>query len=310
MAGKLGLSDSEARVAVVIPCFNDGATVEEAAASVLAGAPAVELVIVDDGSTDSETVDVLKRLEESGIAVIRQQQNSGPSVATMKGFLATSARYFMRFDADDVLEPGALEDLANTLDRSPHAAAVWGDVQTFGITSFRIPGVRAMDAWLLTYTNCITGGGTLVRRDAIAEAGGWQLKEGWEDWDLWMSLAERGYEGLYVPRVVFRYRREEDGRHAASLSAAESHYADLCRRHQALFTARSGNRRNSTAPRALKTLVPLVDSVPGIPRLTKIHACELLARLLWAGGVRGTMPMIIQASRIRLRRLWRSVVTK
>lgn len=299
MAEKSRISYPEARVSVVIPCFNDGATVEEAASSVLAGAPAVELVIVDDGSTDPETAEALKRLEESGVAVIHQQ-NSGPSAATMKGFQATSARYFMRFDADDVLEPGALDDLADVLDGSPRASVVWGDVQTFGITSFRIPGVRGMDPWLLTYTNCITGGGTLVRRDAIAAAGGWQVKDGWEDWDLWLSLVERGYEGLYVPLVVFRYRREEHGRHASSLSGAESHYADLRHRHRVLFTARAGNRRTSKAPRALKLLVPLADSVPGVSRLTKIHLCELLARLFWGGGITGTFPMVVQASVIRL----------
>ncbi len=290
---------------MVIPCFNHGATVEEAASSVLAGAPVVELVVVNDGSTDPETVEALKRLEESGIAVVHLEQNRGPSAAMMKGFEVTSARYFMQFGADDVLEPGAVEDLADVLDENPGTSVVWGDVQTFGITTFRIQGVRAMDAWLLTYVCCIFGGGTLVRRDAIADVGGLREVERWEDWDLWMSLAERGYEGRYVPRTVFRYRRTGLGRNASSSPGAESYYAVLRQGHPALFASRAENRRKSNAPRALKVLVPMADSVPGVSRLTKIHLCELLARLLWGGGVGGTIPMVIQATLIRLRRLSR-----
>ena len=57
--------------------------------------------------------------------------------------------------------------LADALDATPRAAAAWGDVQTFGATSFRIPGIRALDPWLVTYTNCITGSGVLMRRTAL-----------------------------------------------------------------------------------------------------------------------------------------------
>ena len=83
----------------------------------------------------------------------------------MTGLAATSAPYVMRFDADDVLEPGALTALAAALDARPEAVAAWGDVQTFGLTTFRIPGLRALDPWLVTYVNCITGSGNLIRRD-------------------------------------------------------------------------------------------------------------------------------------------------
>lgn len=295
-------AERAASISVAIPCFNDGETVEAAAASVLAGATTVELVVVDDGSTDAETRSALKRLEGRGLRVIRQQR-MGPSAATMSGFRATSSDYFMRFDADDLLEPLALEDLARSLDANPRAAIAWGDVQTFGVTDFRIPGIRAMDPWFVTYTNCVTGAGWLTRRDAIIAIGGWQVNDGWEDWDLWMSLAERGYEGIYVPRVVFRYRRERARRHAESLVWADAYYADLRRRHQALFVDRAKHRRASDAPWILRVLAPMIDSVPGLPRLTKIHICELLGRLFWGAGVRATIPMIVQASRIRMQRV-------
>ena len=56
------------------------------------------------------------------------------------------------------------------------------------------------------------------------------------------------------------------------------------------------------APRALKLSVGLVEGIPGVSRLAKIHLSELLTHLLWNGGVRMTVPMVAQAVRLRLRR--------
>lgn len=288
-----------ARVAIVVTCFDDGETLGETVASIRSGAPTAELVIVDDGSGDELTLRVLGQLEEDGVRVIHQV-NGGPAAAGMAGVEATSAPYVMRFDADDLLEPGAADALADALDRAHGAVAAWGDIQTFGVSTFRIHGVHAMDAWLITYTNCITGAGTLLRREALIEAGGWQIREGWEDWDLWMALTERGHEGIYVPRDVFRYRRDRGGRHAESLANAENHYAELRRRHPVLFAGRAENRKRSKAPRALKILVSAAESVPGIPRLTRIHLCEFLTRLFLGAGVRATAPMLWQAVKLRL----------
>jgi len=60
------------RVAVVIPCWNDGRFVAEAVASVQAQREPCELVVVDDGSTDTQTAAELRWLEQSGVVVVRQ----------------------------------------------------------------------------------------------------------------------------------------------------------------------------------------------------------------------------------------------
>jgi GT2 family glycosyltransferase len=164
--------------------------------------------------------------------------------------------------------------------------------------------VPSLDPWLLTYTNCVPGTGCLVRRSALIEAGGWQLRDGWEDWDLWLALTERGWKGVYVPRVAFHYRRDEEGRHMESLEEAEPNYADLRRRHERLFTSRDINRRASVAPRAVKLAVPIIEELPGLSRLRRIQLCELVTRLFWSGGLRATTTMASQAAVWRLR-AWR-----
>jgi glycosyltransferase involved in cell wall biosynthesis len=293
-------SKHSARVAVVVPCHDDGATLTEAVASIERRQD-VESIVVDDGSTDVSTVDVLARLEGEGVRVIHQA-NMGPSAAVMAGFRATSAPYVMRLDSDDILEPGALDALAAALDDAPTAAASWGDVQTFGITTFRVPTAPALDPWLLTYVNCVPGAGCLFRRSALAEAGGWQLRDGFEDWDVWLSLAELGFAGVYLPRVIFRYRRDEGGRQAESVARTSDYYEELRRRHAKLFARRRENRRRSAAPLVLKLAVPSIDALPGVPRLAKIQLCELFTHLFWNGGVRMTATMVSQAIALRLRR--------
>jgi glycosyltransferase involved in cell wall biosynthesis len=290
-----------ARAAIVVTCFDDGETLPETVASIRNGAPSAELVIVDDGSTDPRTVEALSELEREGVRVVHQQ-NLGQAKAAMVGVEITTAPYVMRFDSDDLLEPGSIEVLADALDRTPEAAAAWGDVQTIGLTSFRIPGIPILDPWLVTYTNCTTGSGTLVRRSALEAAEGWQLREGFEDWDLWMALTERGYVGVYVPRVVFRYRRDRAGTLAGWLPRTQAHYDELRNRHPTLFAARRENRRHSNAPLALKLAVSAVEALPLLPRLTRIQLCELFTRLLWNGGLRSTARMAAQAVAIRVRR--------
>ena len=160
--------------------------------------PLVELVIVDDGSSDPATLRLLMELQEAGVSVIHQV-NQGQAAAAMTGLRATSTPSVMRFDSDDTLVPGAVAALADALDSTDEAAASWVDVGTNGVTNVRIPSAPALDPWLVTYTNCLPAGGTLFRRTALSDSGGWQLPTGFEDWDLWMALAERGSFGVYAP---------------------------------------------------------------------------------------------------------------
>jgi glycosyltransferase involved in cell wall biosynthesis len=289
-----------ARVAIIVTCFNDGETLGETVSSIRTGAPDAELVVVDDGSSDDDTREVLSQLREDGVRVIHQE-NRGPAAAGMAGIEATSAPYVMRFDADDLLEPGGADALADALDSASDAGAAWGDLQAFGLVNFRIPSPRELDSWLITYTNCLPGPGALYRRGALLTAGGWQLHHGFEDWDLWMGLAEQGYAGAYVPRVIFRYRRDQHGRFAEALAPhASRYYADLRARHEALFRMRRENRRKSPAPILLKFGVHVVEVFPGLPRLRRIQLCELFARLSYA-GMRAVLPMVQQAAVLRVR---------
>lgn len=271
------------RIAVVIPCYNDGATLRETLASIDESEP-LELVVVNDGSDDEGTLKVLAELESEGVRVVHQE-NAGLAAARMAGVAATAAPYVTALDADDLEAAGALARLADALDAHPDAAIAWGDVQNFGDDkTYRRLG-RTLDPWLITYVNELPAD-AMVRREALLEAGGWELRGGYEDWDLWLALAERGAGGVHVPVLTGWYRV----RSTRMLAATEQRHGDqlalLRDRHPRLFAERGVNRRRSEAPLRCKLLFPLIDRLPlgdytkqRLFRLVNRPAAALRARL-------------------------------
>lgn len=295
--------ETSPRVAIVVTCFNSGSTISDTIASIRSNGAAVELVVVDDGSTDNRTHDVLAELQDSGITVIRRD-NQGQAAAAMTGVAATGAPYVMRFDSDDLLEKGAVGALADALDQEPDAAVAWGDFQTFGLTTFTVPGPPAFDPWLLTYVNLVPGSGALIRRSALDSAGGWRLPDGFEDWDLWMSFAELRHTGIYVPRTIFRYRRHGSSRQALNRQSTTSYYETLLRLHPQVQRHRRDWAR-SPSPAVLKLLISIADALPRLSRLSKINMCEFLARSLWSHRRSAALEMARQGAVLRVHELLR-----
>jgi glycosyltransferase involved in cell wall biosynthesis len=248
------------RVAVVIPCHNDGRFLPDALASV-GEQEACELVVVDDGSTDPLTLRVLGEAERGGILVVRQS-NKGPGEARMAGVRATQAKYVHPLDADDRLAPGTLTALADALDANPEARAAWGDVRSIGSKACTSPKAPCIDPWRITYLNEIPGT-CLMRRKTLEEVNGWDLPFGYEDWDFWMKLAERGWDGVRLPRVTLLYREHATPRgYMRDLARHEKLRALLRSRHPGLFRARSTNWRKSRSALPVKLLFPLIDKIP------------------------------------------------
>jgi glycosyltransferase involved in cell wall biosynthesis len=273
------------RVAVVVPCFDDGATLAETLDSVRAQDEPHELVVVDDGSTDADTLALFERLEADGVRVLHQE-NRGLAGARMAGVAATEAPFVLALDADDRLAPGALASLAYALEHEPELALVWGDYRTFGDADYVQGTAPELDPWQLTFQNDLPVV-VLLRREALLEAGGWSLRGGYEDWDLWLSLAEHGLRGRRLPLVAFHYRlhgtrmlREVATRHGEV-------YDELRSRHAALFDSRRGLWRRSSAPLPLRLGLPLIELLP-LARNRKRQLAGLLNHLAQGRGL-GTL---------------------
>ena len=234
--------------------------VREAVASSICQNPA-ELVIVNDGSTDEETLQCLADLEATGIHVIHQE-NRGLSGARMRGVQETIAPLIMALDADDHLAVGALEKMATTLLADPDLAVVWGDFEIFGEKPKRFyPRGRLLDPWRITYLNELVAS-TMVRRSSLLEAGGWVLRHGYEDWDLWMAMAERDMKGAHAKCVSLRYRFTSTGMFSSATKHHRALKSLLRQRHPDLFAQRRENRKKSKSNWLLKAIWTCVDLIP------------------------------------------------
>jgi glycosyltransferase involved in cell wall biosynthesis len=223
------------RVAVVVPCYNQGPWLPEALASVRRQTfQDLEVVVVDDGSDDVDTVAVLARVERDGVKVLRIERRGLPG-ARNAGIRASAAELICCLDADDILEPAWIATAAEVLDRNPDTHFVSHWLVAFGDESWTWRPQRCDLATLLDMNT--VNGAAVVRRRALDAVGLFDesLTRGCEDWDLWIRMTERGFRGRIVPEVMFRYRR-----HAGSMSRRMPHLdllRGLVRRHEGSYRA-------------------------------------------------------------------------
>lgn len=236
-------------VCFVIPCFNHGRFVREAVDSSLSQEGGdVGVVVVDDGSTDGTTPAACDACRSDRVAVIHQD-NQGLPAARNRGAAEAARlwapRYLVFLDADDFVRPtfirtlrAALEDeTAAGSDDASHAYCQ-EELIELGTGTWRVP---EWDPLLLTVTNLhpVTA---LVRRDRFEAVGGFDetMRDGYEDWDFWLKLAEHGWRGVRVRQPLFVWRR-----HSAStmvMEAVKRHddlYGQIMARHRRLYDRRA-----------------------------------------------------------------------
>jgi glycosyltransferase involved in cell wall biosynthesis len=199
------------RLSVIIPCHDDGDYLIDAVASVERNAPAAELIVVDDGSTQPRTLAVLSALREAGHRVL-EQPHAGLSVARNRGIAASGGDYFLPLDADNRLLPGFAAEAAARLDADPAAGVVYGDRREFGARSGDV-SVPELDLPRLLWSNYIDAC-AVVRRTVWSDCNGYDVAfTDWEDWDFWLSAVERGWRFLQLSRPAFEYRIRPDSQH-------------------------------------------------------------------------------------------------
>lgn len=210
------------RTTVIIPCYNHGAFVRQAVMSVFEQTDTnVDIIIVNDGSTDPETIEVLRKIKVPSVRVLHQE-NRGLPAARNAGIAATDAEFIVTLDADDILKPTYIEVLGDALRNDPTAgyahcwAELFGDLEAVWAT-------RRDNPYQLMMTNSVVQC-SVVRREAWASIGGYDesMRSGNEDWDIWLRMGANGWHGVHVRQPLVRYRK-----HGVSMSVeTESEYED------------------------------------------------------------------------------------
>lgn len=188
-------------VTTIIPVFNRASLLREAVASVLAQTyRPIEIIVVDDGSTDhtGEVADELQRTSPTIIRVIHQQ-NRGPGPAREAGRLAVSGDYVQYLDSDDLLLPDKFALQVAALEQSPHCGIAYGWTrlrQADGSVE-RAPWKRTGETIDHLFPSFLTGrwwdtSTPLYRASIVERSGAWLDLKMEEDWEYDCRIATLG----------------------------------------------------------------------------------------------------------------------
>lgn len=193
------------KVSVIIPCYNHGDYIGEAVESVLAQTfKDFEIIIVNDGSTDENTITLLKDYKNPYIKVIHTP-HQGLGEARNVGIRNSSGKYILPLDADDKISPEYLADAVKILDNDDGIKIVYCNVEYFGEKSGLIELGPFSRQKILIY-NMICCAAFFRRRDYDLTNGYNKNLVCLEDWDFWLSLLEKGGRVYKIPKTHFYYR--------------------------------------------------------------------------------------------------------
>jgi glycosyltransferase involved in cell wall biosynthesis len=195
----------EVALSIVVPCCDHGEVLIEALASVERGAPrSCELLIVNDGSRQPRTLEILAALRQAGYRII-DQENQGLAAARNRGIQAAVGRYIFPLDSDNRVRPGFLDKAIAILDDRREIGVVFGDRWQFGLENGRLE-VPDLDLEKLLWRNTLDAC-AVYRKSLWADVGGYDtVLRAWEDWELWIHAAIRRWRFHHLGEIAFDYR--------------------------------------------------------------------------------------------------------
>ncbi|MFE1174387.1 glycosyltransferase [Streptomyces sp. NPDC058773] len=198
-----------APVSVIVPAYNESAGIEASVRSLLASDHPVEIIVVDDGSTDG-TADLVESLHLPGVRVIRQR-NAGKPAALNTGLAAASCELVVMVDGDTVFAPDTVRTLVQPF-ADPRVGAVSGNAKVVNRHGLLgrwqhieyVVGFN-LDRRLFDLAECmptVPGAVGAFRRRALFALGGVSDVTLAEDTDLTMALCRAGWRVVYEEGAV------------------------------------------------------------------------------------------------------------
>ncbi len=193
-------------ISVVIPCYNQGQYLQEAIDSVINQTyKNWEIVIVNDGSTDENTITILNKLTAQGYNIIHQK-NSGVSVARNVGIAASNGEYILPLDADDKIGKDYINEALKIFANNSAIKLVYCNCEYFG-TKKGLLNVPNFSMQEMLFENLIFNAAIFKKADFLKTTGyDPAFTTGWEDWDFWLSFIESENQVYKLDGVQFFYR--------------------------------------------------------------------------------------------------------
>lgn len=198
------------KISVIIPCYNQGAYLKEAVESVLAQTyEDFEIIIVNDGSTDNTKALAHSWMKQDPRIYFIEQTNQGLASARNNGIKISRGEFILPLDADDKISPNYLGLAVSEFNADSKLSIVYGRAELFG---------ELQEDWLLPYFSLeemlkrnLIYCSAIFRKTTFSKTTGYNpnMKYGWEDWDLWLSMIEQNAIFYKLDETVFYYRIKE-----------------------------------------------------------------------------------------------------
>jgi glycosyltransferase involved in cell wall biosynthesis len=195
-------------VSFIVPYFNSGKTIQETIDSIFAQSyPHVEIWIINDGSTDLDSIEKLKDFEGNDKIHIIHQENAGPSVARNKAIRQAKGSIVVPLDADDLMEENVLTAAIEHMTRHPEIAVLYGNLRYFGERQeYHVQEEFSIQKQLIWNQLAVCA---FIRKEVFQHLSGYDehlSQLGLEDWEFWIRVFEAGFSIHKIKGTHFAIR--------------------------------------------------------------------------------------------------------
>jgi glycosyltransferase involved in cell wall biosynthesis len=173
--------------------------------------PHIEILIINDGSTDRESLAILQQLERTNGIKVFNKRNEGLADTRNFGALQATGDWLAFLDADDMIAPDYYEKALRVLKQYKNVFFAGSFVQYFGDTNRKWATYTPQPPYTLVH-NPVNSSGLVYKKAAFLEAGQNDKKVdyGLEDYESVVHLLSKGYNGIALPEFLFQYRVRGD----------------------------------------------------------------------------------------------------
>jgi glycosyltransferase involved in cell wall biosynthesis len=199
-------------LSVVIPYYNMGKYIQDCVQSIKASTyPEIEILIINDGSTEEESLAILKQMEQTNGVKVFHKPNDGLAHTRNYGAAKATGNWLAFLDADDKVAPDYYEKALRVLKQYDNVFFVGSFVQYFEDTNQKWATFTPQPPYVLVH-NPVNSSGLVYKKAAFLAAGlnDKTVDYGLEDYESVVHLLSKGYNGVVLPEFLFQYRVRGD----------------------------------------------------------------------------------------------------
>ena len=223
-------------VSIIVPCYNQAQYLAETLDSVESQTYSNwECIIVNDGSQDNSESVAEQYCQNDKRFRYLYQINSGVSIARNYGIRVSKGEYILPLDGDDIIERTFLEKTVSFLESHEDYKLVYSNVVLFGGQKGVWP-FPEYDYSYFIWDNCIVNT-ALFRRSDFEKTSGYNpnMKNGYEDWDFWLSFLSPEDKVYRIEENLFFYRKSNNSRNTNALKNENSLLRQIFINHRSIY---------------------------------------------------------------------------